>query len=106
MRLIDVDRLTDGKGVFNGVIQYDGGKDGWIYLGDLVEVLDNSPTAYDVDKVIEQLKEEGCIVDNAAGNRAEEIIRTGGTRKMNAQNVNFAILGNTTEENGIVTVQR
>lgn len=28
-----------------------------------------------LEEIIEQLKEEGCIVDNDAGNRAEEIIR-------------------------------
>ena len=27
-----------------------------------------------LEEIIEQLKEEGCIVDNDAGNRAEEII--------------------------------
>ena len=28
-----------------------------------------------LEEIIEQLKEEGCIIDDAAGNRAEEIIR-------------------------------
>ena len=28
-----------------------------------------------MEEIIEQLKEEGCIIDDAAGNRAEEIIR-------------------------------
>lgn len=28
-----------------------------------------------LEEIIEQLKAEGCIIDNAAGNRAEEIIR-------------------------------
>lgn len=28
-----------------------------------------------LEEIIEQLKEEGCIVDDDAGNRAEEIIR-------------------------------
>lgn len=28
-----------------------------------------------LEEIIEQLKAEGCIVDNDAGNRAEEIIR-------------------------------
>lgn len=28
-----------------------------------------------LEEIIEQLKEEGCIIDNDAGNRAEEIIR-------------------------------
>lgn len=57
MRLIDVEMLTDGKGVFNEVIHADfdriGG--GYIKLEDLVNVLDAQPTAYDVDKVVEQL---------------------------------------------------
>ena len=28
-----------------------------------------------LEEIIDQLKEEGCIIDDAAGNRAEEIIR-------------------------------
>ena len=28
-----------------------------------------------LEEIIEQLKAEGCIIDDAAGNRAEEIIR-------------------------------
>ena len=28
-----------------------------------------------LEEIIEQLKEEGCIIDDAAGNRAEEIVR-------------------------------
>lgn len=35
-------------------------------------------TAFDKEKVIEELKEEGCIVDDDAGNRAVEIIEKGG----------------------------
>ena len=31
------------------------------------------PTAFDKEKVIEELKEEGCIIDDEAGNRAVEI---------------------------------
>lgn len=38
----------------------------------------NAPTAFDKEKVIEQLKEEGCIVDDEAGNRVVEIIEKGG----------------------------
>ena len=37
-----------------------------------------APTAFDKEKVIEELKEEGCIVDDEAGNRAVEIIEKGG----------------------------
>lgn len=33
------------------------------------------PTAFDKEKVIEELKEEGCIIDDEAGNRAVDIIR-------------------------------
>ncbi len=36
------------------------------------------PTAFDKEKVIEELKEEGCIIDDEAGNRAVEIIQKGG----------------------------
>lgn len=35
-------------------------------------------TAFDKEKVIDELKEEGCIIDNEAGNRAVEIIEKGG----------------------------
>lgn len=35
-------------------------------------------TAFDKKKVIDQLKEEGCIIDDEAGNRAVEIIERGG----------------------------
>lgn len=37
-----------------------------------------APTAFDKEKVIEELKEEGCIVDDDAGNRTIEIIEKGG----------------------------
>ena len=33
---------------------------------------------FDKEKVIEELKEEGCIIDDEAGNRAVEIIQKGG----------------------------
>ena len=35
-------------------------------------------TAFDKEKVIEELKEEGCIIDDEAGNRAVEIVEKGG----------------------------
>ena len=38
------------------------------------------PTAFDKEKVIEELKEEGCIIDDEAGNRAVEIIEKGGCK--------------------------
>ena len=37
-----------------------------------------APVAFDKEKVVDQLKEEGCIIDNDAGNRAIEIIEEGG----------------------------
>lgn len=36
------------------------------------------PTAFDKKKVIEELKEEGCIIDDEKGNRAVEIVEKGG----------------------------
>lgn len=45
---------------------------------ELEKEIEQQPTAYDQEKVIEQLKEEGCIVDDEAGNRAVEIIDNGG----------------------------
>ena len=44
------------------------------------EIIMNMPTAFDKEKVIEELKEEGCIVDDDAGNRAVEIIEKGGIK--------------------------
>lgn len=38
------------------------------------------PIAFDKEKVIDELKEEGCIIDNDAGNRAVEIIEKGGCK--------------------------
>lgn len=40
--------------------------------------ISNCPTAFDKEKVIDQLKEEGCIIDDEAGNRAVEIVEKGG----------------------------
>ena len=42
------------------------------------EIIMNMPTAFDKEKVIEELKEEGCIIDDEAGNRAVEIVEKGG----------------------------
>lgn len=47
----------------------------------VLELIERQPAAYDTDKVIEQLKAEGCIVDDAAGNRAVEIIEGGGVNE-------------------------
>lgn len=49
-----------------------------ISIGELASILNDLPISFDLDKVIEQLKEEGCIIDDAAGNRAVEIIKKGG----------------------------
>ena len=43
--------------------------------------LENLPTAFDKEKVLDCLKEEGCIIDNESGNRAVEIIKKGGIEK-------------------------
>ena len=42
------------------------------------EIAESQPTAFDKEKVIEELKEEGYIIDDEAGNRAVEIIEKGG----------------------------
>lgn len=40
--------------------------------------IEKMPTAFDKEKVIEELKEEGCIIDDEAGHRAIEIVEKGG----------------------------
>lgn len=57
MRLIDTEILTDGKGVFSNYIHVRNGK-GYIEIEDLIKILDNTPTAYDVDKVIDQVRQD------------------------------------------------
>ena len=47
-------------------------------LEDISEIIEATPISYDVDKVVEQLKEEGYIVDNEVGNRVIEIVKAGG----------------------------
>ena len=42
------------------------------------EIVREQKTAFDREKVIEELKEEDCIIDDEKGNRAVEIIRKGG----------------------------
>ena len=44
----------------------------------IMDDIDEVPTAFDKEKVIEELKEEGCIIDDEAGNKAVEIIEKGG----------------------------
>ena len=62
MRLIDADELIKGR-VENDPVRIAG---------------ECAPTAFDKEKVIEKLKEEGCIIDDEAGNRAVEIVEKGG----------------------------
>lgn len=72
MRLIDADAINFEE-AFGG--QSDFAKD----IREAVqELIERQPTAFDKGKVIEELKEEGCIIDNEAGNRAVEIIEKGG----------------------------
>ena len=76
MRLIDADKLYDwvrsecnpyGK----PTIDFESGNR-------MLDMIKRSSTAFDREKVIEELKEEGCIIDDEAGNRAVEIIEKGG----------------------------
>ena len=79
MRLIDADRLKEA-------IHTDFSEHFTLYhdtdqtaLFDMVmDDIDEMPTAFDKEKVIEELKEEGCIIDDEAGNRAVEIVEKGG----------------------------
>lgn len=59
MRLIDAERLTDGSGVFSQCVQMDFNIGPYILVDDLIKVLDESPTAYDVEKVVESINEIG-----------------------------------------------
>lgn len=45
---------------------------------DISVILEEVETAFDKEETIDQLKEEGCIIDDEAGNRAVEIIEKGG----------------------------
>lgn len=72
MRLIDADKIDFGK-VFIGASDF--AKDTRKAAQKFIE---EQPTAYNMESVIQQLKEERCIIDNAAGNRAVEIIEAGG----------------------------
>ena len=47
---------------------------------DISIILEEVKTGFDKEKVIDELKEEGCIIDNEAGNRAIEIIKKGGAK--------------------------
>ena len=72
MRLIDVDTINF-EDVFGG--QSDFAKD----MRETAQgLIDRQPTAFDKERVIDQLKEEGCVIDDEAGNRAVEIVEKGG----------------------------
>ncbi len=84
MRLIDVDAMNEE--LFYKQV---GGKDSLITAESAFEMVDAQPTAYDVDKVISELKrdkfvESECILSdvhqgyNAGLNRAIEIVKGGG----------------------------
>lgn len=68
MRLIDADRLMDR---LRGNVLID-------VTTELEKTIADQQTAFDKEKVIDQLKEEGCIIDDEAGNRAVEIVEKGG----------------------------
>ena len=70
MRLIDE---TDVVKAIDNHTQPDGTLD-----DDISCILEEVQTAFDKEKVIEELKEEGCIIDDEAGNRAVEIVEKGG----------------------------
>ena len=55
MRLIDVDNI-EGCAKY---IKTNENFEPYIMIEDLVKLLDNQPTAYDVDKVVEKLEEVG-----------------------------------------------
>lgn len=82
MRLIDADelikkievRIADFKKDCNAGAQ----RMTDIYEYEIRRMLEKEPTAYDVDKVINQLKAESCLINDNAGNRAIEIIEAGG----------------------------
>ena len=73
MRLIDaekikipVDMLVNVSGCY------------MIRVEDMQRIVTEQPTAFNKEQVIEELKEEGCIIDDEVGNRTVEIIEKGG----------------------------
>lgn len=75
MRLIDADKLTDGKGVFSHCVQMDFQIGPYILVDDLIKVIDGFTVSYDVVKVIEQLEERKkyLLKDFAISDKAEEV---------------------------------
>ena len=47
-------------------------------LEQVLHDIEHAPRDFDKKKVIEELKTEGCIIDDEAGNRADEIVEKGG----------------------------
>ena len=47
---------------------------------DISIILEEVKTGFNKEKVIDELKEEGCIIDNEAGNRAIEIVKKCGVK--------------------------
>ena len=78
MKLIDLEELQKFPIRADHYDKKNGNKNFVLGIESLMEYAENLPIAYDVDKVIEQLKEEGCIIDDEAGSRAIEIILKGG----------------------------
>lgn len=72
MRLIDADKLTDGKGVFNKAIHADFERVGgaYIMIKDLLSILDNQPTIGEWIPVEERLPKWGerALTCDAKGN--------------------------------------
>lgn len=62
--------LRAGKGVLDRAVDK--------YRESILQVIEDQTTAFDKEKVIEELKEEGCIIDDEKGNRAVEIVEKGG----------------------------
>lgn len=62
--------IRAGKGVLDRAVDK--------YRESILQVIEDQTTAFDKEKVIEELKEEGCIIDDEKGNRAVEIVEKGG----------------------------
>lgn len=75
MRLIDAEKIMVPTSIIhniNGCYM--------VRVEDVQRIISDQPTAFEKEKVIDELKEEGCIIDNEAGNRAIEIIKKGGAK--------------------------
>ena len=70
------DDLISRKAVIESVDRHT--RDDGTLDDDISVILEEVKTAFDKEKVIEELKTEGCIIDDEAGNRAVEIVEKGG----------------------------